>query len=394
MKDYKQYTNLYRNELLKHVLPFWDRHSIDYEHGGFFTCLESDGKVFDTDKFIWLQGRQTWVYAMLYNKFEKRDEWLQKAKHGADFLKKHGMDKNGNFYFSLTREGKPLVQPYNIFSDCFASMAFAQYGIAANDSEALELSLKTYRNIIKRKENSKGSYNKAYPGTRNLRNFALPMILCNLTLELENVLPKEEVDAAIELCESEIMNVFSDKKSRLIFENVNSDGSFSDTFDGRLINPGHGIEAMWFLMDTASRRNDTVLIQKAVETTINIIEYGWDKKHGGILYFMDYKGCPPQQLEWDQKLWWVHIETLIALSKGYLLTGDERCWDWYQKIHEYVWARYPDHENGEWYGYLNREGEKLLTLKGGKWKGCFHVPRGMFQCMQIFEKLEKKQNTL
>jgi N-acylglucosamine 2-epimerase len=29
----------------------------------------------------------------------------------------------------------------------------------------------------------------------------------------------------------------------------------------------------------------------------------------------------------------------------------------------------------------------LLTLKGGKWKGCFHVPRGLYQIWQILETL-------
>jgi N-acylglucosamine 2-epimerase len=31
----------------------------------------------------------------------------------------------------------------------------------------------------------------------------------------------------------------------------------------------------------------------------------------------------------------------------------------------------------------------LLNLKGGKWKGCFHVPRAMYLCWQQFEALAK-----
>jgi len=65
-----------------------------------------------------------------------------------------------------------------------------------------------------------------------------------------------------------------------------------------------------------------------------MLDYGWDKEFGGIYYFMDRKGCPPQQLEWDQKLWWVHIETLISLLKGYQLTGDKQCLDWFEKVHD------------------------------------------------------------
>jgi N-acylglucosamine 2-epimerase len=65
---------------------------------------------------------------------------------------------------------------------------------------------------------------------------------------------------------------------------------------------------------------------------------------------------------------------------GYRLTGRDRCRQWFETIHEYVWDRYPDPEYGEWFGYLNRRGERLLELKGGKWKGCFHVPRALYLC--------------
>ena len=118
-----------------------------------------------------------------------------------------------------------------------------------------------------------------------------------------------------------------------------------------------------------------------------MLDYGWDKQCGGIYYFMDRNGCPPQQLEWDQKLWWVHIESLISLLKGYQLTGDERCLEWFEKVHDYTWTHFKDPEYPEWFGYLNRQGEVLLPLKGGKWKGCFHVPRGLFQCWKVLENL-------
>lgn len=158
-----------------------------------------------------------------------------------------------------------------------------------------------------------------------------------------------------------------------------------------LVNPGHGIEAMWFIMDLGERLNRPELIEEAVRTTLAIIEYGWDKEHGGIFYFMDRLGHPTQQLESDQKLWWVHIETMISLLKGYYHTGSKECWEWYKKIHDYTWSHFKDPNNPEWWGYLNRQGEVLHDLKGGKWKGCFHVPRGMYQCWQTLEKIVAKE---
>jgi len=385
MNELRKYANQYRDELLESVIPFWLNNSRDKVSGGYFTCLNRRGEVFDTDKFMWLQGREVWLFSMIYNRIEKKQEWLDMALHGAGFMKKYGTDAQGNWYFSLTREGKPLTQPYNIFSDCFAAMAFSELYKATGNEEYKTIALNTFKNILKRQEAPKGVYNKAYPGTRPLKSFSLPMILCNLSLIMEDVLGTDHVNKTIQPLINEVMNVFYDQESGLILENVSPEGKFSDSFEGRLLNPGHTNEAMWFMMDLAVRNNDKSLIDKCIDILLRSTENGWDKKHGGIFYFLDIKGHPLQQLEWDQKLWWVHIETLISMAKGYSLTGNEACKNWFETIHEYTWNHFKDPEYPEWFGYLNREGMPLLELKGGKWKGCFHVPRGLFEVWKILE---------
>ncbi|MBD2756761.1 AGE family epimerase/isomerase [Spirosoma validum] len=387
------YTQLYQDALLNDVIPFWQKHSLDRQQGGFFTCLDRKEKVYDTDKFIWLQTRQVWTFSMLYNRLggsppEQRADWLDVAQHGADFLTKYGRAEDGSWYFSLTREGRTLVQPYNIFSDCFATMAFGQLSVATGNDAYANLAKSTFEQILARRNNPKGRWNKAVSDTRPLKNFALPMILCNLSLEIEHLLDKELVERTIDECIHEVMDVFYDSNLGLIRENVTPDGQFSDSFEGRLLNPGHAIEAMWFIMDLATRRNDVALLEKAVRITLDTLDYAWDTEHGGLFYFMDSQGHPPQQLEWDQKLWWVHIETLITLLKGYQRTGNPDCWAWFERVHAYTWSHFPDSEFGEWYGYLNRQGDVLLPLKGGKWKGCFHIPRGLFQCWQVLKEIE------
>ncbi|MBW7892538.1 MAG: AGE family epimerase/isomerase [Chitinophagaceae bacterium] len=377
----------YQNELLNNVIPFWLKHSADNTYGGYFTCLDRTGKVFDTDKFVWLQCRQVWTFSMLYNEVEKKQEWLDFALSGARFLIKHGRDKEGNWYFSLTREGQPLIQPYNIFSDCFAAMAFGQLAKATGDESYAAIAHETFSNILKRQDAPKGKYSKAYPGTRYLQSFALPMILSNLVLEIEHILEPKLVNEVIDQGIDTVMNKFYRPDLRVILEHINADGTTSDSFEGRLVNPGHGLEAMWFIMDLAKKTKDEGLMNKAVEVALNLMGYGWDTQYGGIFYFMDVKNCPPLQLEWDQKLWWVHIEAMIAMLKGYQHTGNENCLQWFEKLHDYTWNHFTDSEYGEWFGYLNRRGEVLISLKGGKWKGCFHVPRGLYQIGKILEQL-------
>lgn len=386
--DTAGYAAIYKKELTENILPFWLAHSKDSRHGGYFTCLDRFGKVYDTDKFMWLQGREVWCFSYMYEHVEQKQEWLEMALHGAHFMKRHGRDDAGNWYFSLTAEGKPLVQPYNIFSDCFATMAFAALDRVDPKDEWKDIAVKTFDRILQRRHNWKGVYNKAVPGTRPLKNFALPMILCNLALELEHILGAAQVDAFVPEVIHEVMDVFYQPQHGLILENVNPDGSFNDSFEGRLLNPGHAIESTWFIMDLGKRLNQPALIEKAVKILLDTIEYGWDKEFGGIFYFMDLKGAPLQQLEWDQKLWWVHVETLVALAKAYALTGNEQCAAWFEKIHDYTWKHFKDQEYGEWFGYLNRQGQVLTASKGGKWKGCFHIPRALYQVASTFKSAE------
>ena len=385
--DFQKLAGKYKSELLDSVLPFWLEHSQDKQYGGYFTCLERDGSVYDTDKFIWLQGREVWLFSMLYNKVEKRPEWLECALQGAEFLKKYGHDGNYNWYFSLTRDGRPLVDPYNIFSYTFATMAFAQLAIASGDAGYAAIAKMTFDRVLEKRSNPKGKWCKAHPGTRPIKDFALPMILCNLSLEIEQLIDRELIDETIETCLHEVMEVFYQKDLGLIVENVSAeDNSLVDSFEGRSINPGHSLEAMWFIMDLGKRLGRPDLIGKAVEIALATIEYGWDKQYGGIFYFMDRLERPQQQLEWDQKLWWVHIESAITMIKAYQLTGNKECLAWFQKLHDYMWTHFKDPKYPEWFGYLNRRGEVLLPLKGGKWKGCFHVPRGLYQIWQILEQ--------
>jgi N-acylglucosamine 2-epimerase len=383
----------YKAELLDNVLPFWLENSQDREFGGYFTCLGRDGSVYDTDKFVWLQGREVWMFSMLYNKLRKDPAWLECAAHGAAFLRDHGWTGDHDFYFSLTREGRPLIQPYNIFSNTFACMAFAQYAEASGSDEYAFLARKTFDRILARRSNPKGIWSKGVPGTRPLKDFALPMIICNMALEIEPIIEdKSLLDKTIEEALHEVFDVFYQPDLGVMVENLAPDGSLIDCFEGRRINPGHDLESLWFMMNLGVRLDRRDIIDKSMQIALRVIDYGWDKEYGGIFYFMDRKGYPTQELEWDQKLWWVHLESAIAMIKGYQLTGNEKALEWFLKLDDYLWKNFRDPEYPEWFGYLNRRGEVLLPLKGGKWKGCFHVPRGLYQIGTILQDIADRKN--
>ena len=129
-------------------------------------------------------------------------------------------------------------------------------------------------------------------------------------------------------------------------------------------------------MERANDTGDKELHKKAVEIFDLAFNAGWDKEYGGILYFLDCLGNPPEAYEHDMKLWWPHNEILIASMMAYRDTGDEYYMDWFKKTLSYCQEVFSDPEFGEWYGYLRRDGKPTEpACKGSTFKGPFHLPR-------------------
>ena len=178
---------------------------------------------------------------------------------------------------------------------------------------------------------------------------------------------------------------------KAVMETVGPNGELIDHFDGRTLNPGHAIEAAWFIMREGQHRgNDPELIGVGAQILDWMWQLGWDEEYGGILYFRDVKGLPVQEYWQDMKFWWPQNESIIATLLAYQLTGDEKYAKWHEMIHDWAYAHFPDREHGEWYGYLHRDGRISVPLKGNHWKGPFHLPRMQFLCWKMLEEFKAR----
>ena len=54
---------------------------------------------------------------------------------------------------------------------------------------------------------------------------------------------------------------------------------------------------------------------------------------------------------------------------------------------EWAYGHFPDHEFGEWYGYLHRDGTVAQPAKGNLFKGPFHIPRMMVKGYQLCQEI-------
>jgi N-acylglucosamine 2-epimerase len=227
-----------------------------------------------------------------------------------------------------------------------------------------------------------------HEGQPEAQQLAVPMILLNL---IEVVAGDDagdygaEVDACIRRMRRHV-----DPEAQLVLENVRPDGGRLAGSDGRLLNPGHAIEAGWFLQHWAQRLDRPELQTLATNIVRWSYDTGWDDDHGGLFYFLDAEDRPPTQLEWFMKLWWPHTEALYAHLLNYALTGTEADWAAFEQTHDYAFEHFADPAHGEWFGYLNRRGERTHDCKGAPYKGCFHVPRSLWQCWRLLKQLEGK----
>jgi N-acylglucosamine 2-epimerase len=375
-------TNEFQTELFERVLPFWMEYSPDYQYGGYFNCLDRDGSLYDSTKHVWLQARQVWMFSKLYNDHKADLQWLEMAGWGMDFLKKYARRADNRVYFSLTRNGEPIYLQRKMFSECFYIMALAQYSKASG--EHLENEIKDMFKTIWELAFVPGATGRpVMPGNMIEQTLAVPMILLNVIEEIADD-NKSFYDSEIHYCIQAISKHLIDGK---MYENLVKDGSQSETAASRLLSPGHAIEAGWFLQHWALELQDSALLETSANIIRNAFHQGWDNEFEGLFYFIDADGKSPTQLEWDMKLWWPHCEAMYGFLLNYATFGQPEDWELFLKVKAYAFEHFSDPENGEWYGYLNRQGRLTHSFKGGPYKGCFHVPRALYYCYNVLKRL-------
>lgn len=380
----------YRSDLTENIMPFWLEHGLDRKNGGVYTCLDRDGSLMDPTKSVWFQGRFAFICSFAYNNVEKRPEWLEAARLTLDFIEAHCFDNDGHMYFSVTAEGRPLRQRRYVFSETFAAIAMAEYSLATGDRHWAERALQVFDDT-QRFLSTPGYLAPKFEESVQLQSHSIIMILINVGSCLRKVIDDPKLTQQIDDSIARLKKYFIHPEFKCLLETVGMNGEFIDTNLTRTINPGHCIETSWFIMEEAKLRNwDKEMLDMALEIFDWSWDWGWDKQYGGIINFRDCRNLPPQDYSQDMKFWWPQCETIIASLYAYLATGDEKYLYRHERISEWTYAHFPDESEGEWYGYLHRDGTVAQPAKGNLYKGPFHIPRMMIKgymlCKEILEK--------
>jgi N-acylglucosamine 2-epimerase len=378
----------YRAALFDDVVPWWERHSLDRECGGYFSCLERDGRPWSTDKYTWMTGREIWTFSHLYNRYRQNPGWLSAARSGAGFLLQHAFLPDGKMYFRLTRDGRPMSKVLSVYTEVFAAVALAELSRAGGDEELWARATAMYDFLVPRFGRPSDTALLGYPINAEFHLHGHDMCRITVAWVFNEIRPEKRFEDDLSLSVESILGRHWKPERQALLENVAMDGSpLLDLPEGRMVMPGHAIESAWMMMEIARRRGDQALVETAVDVVLASLERGWDQQYGGLRYIVNLDGSPTHELGANLKLWWPHCETLYALLLGWSLSGREDLWKWYERVHDYTFSRFPDPEYGEWYGYLDRDGTPIWTAKATAWKCFFHLPRALSRCYALLQEL-------
>ena len=377
---------LYKELLLDGIVPFWARHGLDGKRGGVFSCIEEDGKLISTDKYIWSQARWAWVCSALYNRIEKRPEFLAWAQAAIDFLLRHGRDEQGRWVYHTNHEGCVIEGATSIYSDCFVIYGLSEYCRAVRNEDLLSLARSSFASVQARIEALDFAETAPYKLPPNRRNHGVPMILTEVAGELARTTGDAAIRAAADEYSRRVMSHFVRPEQKCLLEFLDRDYRPVPPPEGTFVMPGHAIESMWFTLHRAMARNDRRTIRAAVEVIRWHLEKGWDPEYGGLFLGIDAAGHPPLFPHSDSKVWWPHTEALYALLLAHKLTGESWCEKWYDRVHEWSFHHFSMPEVGEWRQRLDRTGKPITTVVALPVKDPFHLPRAVMLCLELLQQ--------
>lgn len=390
----------YKKHIQEEVMPFWDARCIDKEYGGYLTCFDREGNLTDDNKYGWFQGRQLYVYSLLYNKVEQKEEWLLNARHGYEFLVKHVYAGNGRWNYMLDRKGRILSGTISIFSDFHIIHGIAEYLKIDQERKQVGTELLNTCFDVMEQNMFNPEFKEIYENTWSPTYIWHDMYLTCLaaTESCAEVLGIERTQRLLRECVDKIENWFARDEYQVIFEAVTRDNKIDlETDKGRFVNPGHMHESAWFCMKAGKMLDDEIIVNRGIELARWANRVGKDKVHGGIISYADALGKIPTPIDWfketnslwDEKVWWPNAEALAAYAIAYQSSGDEFYLKEFLEQSDYCRENFYDAEYGEWYERLEYDGRVKNSDKGTPWKCAFHLVRALVFVWEVFDELEE-----
>ena len=416
-KELKQY----RDEVLFHLntelLPFWTSRMIDKENGGFITHFNENGEdTGEDEKSLIAQSRCLYTISSAYRPGYDSGNYLEMAKHGADFLIDKMWDQeHGGFYWMVDRKGNVKIDKKIVYGLSFAMYALSEYTLATGDQRGLQYAEKVFDLIQKHAVDSYyGGYFEMFshdwklanPGSAggDRKTLDVHMHLMEAFTTLYEA-SKKEVHRRKLLEDMEILlnrmmhkthktgipqfwanwDVAPQIKFDIIWgwDRYSEDGSKDNATDNTCY--GHNAEFGWLFIHAlkiiGKDKDQYIPLLKTIFD--HSVDNGVDTKYGGVYVEGPHSGGVSDK----EKEFWQQAEVMIGVLDAAILFEDPKFWNAYKNIHGFVFEKFINKGVGEWYPLLSREGKPIWTHMSHSWKINYHSVRAMIQSVNRLNKL-------
>ncbi|HDL19179.1 MAG TPA: N-acylglucosamine 2-epimerase [Bacteroidetes bacterium] len=403
--------------LQQKLLPFWLNNSIDEKYGGYLSYFDKNGKpTGKTDKTLICQLRMIYTFASAYRAGCGDERCLKAARQGVDFVTRHFWDdRYGGWYWITDRQGKVIDDSKIMYGHSFGVYSMAEYALATGEAVGGEYAEKTFSVIqCNAADNALGGYwemfqrdwtlkpGGVYGGDRKTLDVHMHFMEAFTTLFEMSRSPalERKLREIIRLLTEKMLHPefgtgiaqFDEKFNPLpaiLFQSVwGSDRPAGE--EARPLNNtnyGHNIEMAWLLklaLDTLKENNSCYLpvIRKLADQAY---KYGVDWKYGGI-YVEGPNDGPATQVV---KEFWQQAEAMTGFLDMFLLFKKEKYWRAFENMFDFIWNRCINHEVGEWYALLARDGAVKWDYLAHEWKISYHTVRATIQTLNRLKRLNE-----
>jgi mannose/cellobiose epimerase-like protein (N-acyl-D-glucosamine 2-epimerase family) len=379
---------------IRDTLQFYFPRCID-PRGGFYHFYRDDGSVYDADtRHLVSSTRFVFVFAKAYRQFGD-SAYLDATRHGVAYLRDVHRQANGGYAW-LLKNGAAVDATQHAYGAAFVLLAYA-HAVMADVDEARPWLGETW-DLLERHywlpddglylDERSADWSQASPYRGQNAN----MHLCEAMLAAyEATLEKRYLDRA-ELLASNITQRQAQRCGGLIWEHYREDWSPdwdynrddpANLFRPWGFQPGHLTEWAKLLLILERHRPLPWLLPRARELFDAALTRAWDNDNGGICY-----GFAPDDTICDaDKYHWVQAESFAAAAMLAQRSGDERYWDWYQRIWSYAWRHFVDHQYGAWFRILDPQNRKLTDEKSPAGKADYH---NMGACYDVLSLVDRR----
>jgi len=392
-------------ELRGNILPFCLKYAVDEEFGGFRGQIANDLTIDPfAHKSLILNARILWTFAKGYRVYGD-EAYLQTARRAYEYLQRYFWDTEfGGMYWMVDHLGNPVETKKRIYGQAFTVYALAEYAGASAEMESQEKAIALYLMIENASHDGRnGGYFETYEREWKLaekqqlsevdKDEKKSMNTHLHLLEAYTNLLRRWNDGGLRERLRELVRIFLDRiidpethHFRMFFDEVWHDRSDRFSF-------GHDVEGSWLIYEAAEVLGDTKLLEEARKAAVEMAQAVYRQaidQDGGLLYEGTCRGI----IDTD-KHWWPQAEAVVGFLNAYELSGKDYFLNASLKSWEFIEKYIVDHQHGEWYWKVSRDGTPSNDkYKVDPWKCPYHNSRTCFEVMERLDKLTKDQRGL